>query len=88
MFCDDYIFHSTLISLCQNSIILKYAQELVDRSVRYWYLMLVNDDMRLTSALQEHQVIVDCLAAENYEGAVKTLEGHIKAFKDMMYFTA
>lgn len=81
----DYQFHSTLISLCTNNFLRSFALDLINRSVRYWYLMVANDEKRLIDAMREHKVITDAFIEGDFERVTKNVESHIKAFYNQMY---
>lgn len=81
----DFDFHSTLATLCPNSHLVKFLQELLTKSVRQWCLMFANAKSRINEAISEHESIIDALLNEDFEDAAKKLESHIKAFYDMIY---
>lgn len=82
----DFQFHCALISLSQNHLLIDFCKEILQRSIRQWYLMYVNLEERLSTAKDEHQGIIDYLVENDFNSAAKALEHHIKAFYDLMFF--
>lgn len=81
----DYEFHSTLTALCPNTHLVRFLQELLKKSIRQWCLMFANTERRMHESISEHESIIDALLENDFEGAAKKLESHIKAFYDMIY---
>ncbi len=81
----DFEFHSSLAALCTNNHLVRFLQELLKKSIRQWCLMFANTDRRMHESIGEHESIIDALLENDFEGAAKKLELHIKAFYDMIF---
>lgn len=82
----DYEFHYLLVSLSGNRLLIDFCEDILQRSVRQWYLMCVSMEGRLSKAKDEHEKIIDLLIKGNFTSAAKNLEQHIRAFYDLVYF--
>lgn len=83
----DYEFHYLLVCLSGNQLLIKFCEDILQRSIRQWYLMCVRMEGRLSKAKDEHEKIIDLLIEGNFATASKNLEQHIKAFYDLVYFS-
>jgi GntR family transcriptional regulator, rspAB operon transcriptional repressor len=81
----DYEFHSMLTSLCPNNHLAKFLQELLRKSIRQWFLMLIYTEKRMQESICEHEGIINALLDGDFENAAQKLELHIKAFNDKIY---
>lgn len=82
----DYEFHYLLVCLSENRLLIEFCQDVLQRSVRQWYLMCVSMEGRLSKAKDEHEKIIDLLIRGDFVNASKNLEQHIRAFYDLVYF--
>lgn len=82
----DYEFHFLLVCLSGNRLLIDFCEDILQRSIRQWYLMCVSMEGRLSTAKNEHEKIIDLLIKGDFTNASKNLEQHIKAFYDLVYF--
>lgn len=82
----DYEFHTMLTSLGGNPLLIRFAEEMLQRSARQWYLMYLTIERRLAVSNEEHIGILDRLLEGNPGAAADLLETHIGAFQNLQYF--
>lgn len=82
----DYEFHCLLVGLSNNRLLIDFCKDILQRSIRQWYLMYMRMEGRLTTAKDEHKEIIGLLSKGDYANAAKNLEQHIKAFYDLVYY--
>lgn len=82
----DYEFHCLLVSLSNNQLLINFCKDILQRSIRQWYLMYMRMEGRLSTAKDEHKEIISLLSKGDYTNAAKNLEQHIKAFYDLVYY--
>lgn len=75
----DLQFHSTLIQLCENPHLVRFCQELIYKSQRFWYMALFNN--QVDRVQQEHLQILDAILAGQPEKAAEFGQEHISASK-------
>jgi DNA-binding GntR family transcriptional regulator len=47
----DYEFHTTLVQLSKNDILVRMSKELLQKSVRQWYIMFARVEKRIAEAV-------------------------------------
>lgn len=82
----DLQFHSTLVRLSKNTLLVQTCCATLEKSVRQWYLMCTHSEKRMSESMSEHQDIISTMLAGNCEEAGRMLEQHIKSFYDIAYF--
>ena len=82
----DYEFHSLLVGLSNNQLLINFCKDILQRSIRQWYLMYMRMEGRLSTAKNEHKEIIGLLAKGEFTNAARNLEQHIKAFYDLIYY--
>jgi len=82
----DYEFHATMASLCKNSLLTRFCDELLQQSTRHWYIMYVSIARRIVQATEEHTQIIDALLKNDFELAAMYLERHIRVFGQIRLF--
>lgn len=82
----DYEFHCLLVGLSNNRLMSNFCRDILQRSIRQWYLMYIRMEGRLSVAKDEHKEIIGLLAKGDYTGAARNLEQHIRAFYDLVYY--
>lgn len=75
----DLAFHQTIIRLYPNRHLVKYCQELIYQSQRFWYMALFNNNME--AVREEHLKILDALINGSPQTAAQTLQKHINVSK-------
>ncbi|HHW49830.1 MAG TPA: GntR family transcriptional regulator [Clostridiaceae bacterium] len=81
---NDLEFHVYLVSLLGNSQLTNFCRELLYKSLRFWYLMIVGVERRISESSTEHVKIIDFLLENNIDKAAKALEEHILVSKESM----
>ena len=72
----DRAFHRKLAELAGNSVLSDFAQQLHERSIRYWYLHLWRTiDVQATA--RQHAAIADAIARHDETRAARALREHI-----------
>ena len=78
----DYGFHEAVARATANLRLLQAIQALefdVSHAVKVWrHLGRMNPDMSLRDAVDEHRAILECIRAEDAEGARRAMRGHIE----------
>lgn len=78
----DYGFHEAIARATANPRLLQAIQALefdVSHAVKVWrHLARMNPEMRLRDAVEEHRAILECVRAEDAEGARRAMRGHIE----------
>ena len=82
----DYEFLSLLVGLSNNQLLINFCKDILQRSIRQWYLMYMRMEGRLSTAKNEHKEIIGLLAKGEFTNAARNLEQHIKAFYDLIYY--
>lgn len=82
----DYEFHSLLVGLSNNQLLINFCKDILQRSIRQWYLMYMRMEGRLSTAKNEHKEIIGLLAKGEFTNAARNLEQYIKAFYDLIYY--
>ncbi|WP_212913252.1 GntR family transcriptional regulator [Streptomyces sp. TS71-3] len=73
----DHRFHATLVSTVGNALLDRHYEGLRSRQVRAGVAALYNQRGRQESVLQEHEAILDALAAGDAEAACAAIDGHL-----------
>jgi DNA-binding GntR family transcriptional regulator len=82
---DDFIacdraFHRKLAERAGNSVLSDFAQQLHERSIRYWYLHLWQT-MDVPATTRQHAAIADAIAKHDGERAAAAMREHIDSLK-------
>ncbi len=82
---DDFIacdraFHRRLADCSGNSVLSDFAQQLHERSIRYWYLHLWQT-MDVQATTRQHAAIADAIARHDGERAAAAMREHIDSLK-------
>ena len=82
---DDFIacdraFHRKLSEHSGNSVLSDFAQQLHERSIRYWYLHLWQT-MDVEATTRQHVAIADAIARHDGERAASAMREHIDSLK-------
>jgi DNA-binding GntR family transcriptional regulator len=82
---DDFIacdraFHRRLAETSGNSVLSDFAQQLHERSIRYWYLHLWQT-MDVEATTRQHAAIADAIARHDGERAAAAMREHIESLK-------
>jgi DNA-binding GntR family transcriptional regulator len=82
---DDFIacdraFHRKLAERSGNSVLSDFAQQLHERSIRYWYLHLWQT-MDVQATTRQHAAIADAIARHDGERAAAAMREHIESLK-------
>ena len=75
----DLQFHQTIIQLYQNPHLIRFCQELIYKSQRFWYMALFNNKMDVVR--EEHLKILEHLIAGNSSAAAAACQKHISISK-------
>jgi GntR family transcriptional regulator, rspAB operon transcriptional repressor len=79
----DRAFHRKLAEHSGNSVLRDFAQQLHERSIRYWYLHLWQTmDVQATS--RQHAAIADAIARHDGERAAAAMREHIDSLKSRL----
>lgn len=78
----DYGFHEAIARATANPRLLQAIQAFevdVSHAVKVWrHLGRMNPNMSLQDAFDEHRAILECIRAEDAEGARRAMRGHIE----------
>jgi GntR family transcriptional regulator, rspAB operon transcriptional repressor len=82
---DDFIacdraFHRKLAECSGNSVLSDFAQQLHERSIRYWYLHLWQT-MDVQATTRQHATIAEAIARHDGERAAAAMREHIDSLK-------
>src|SRR5262245_16688333 len=82
---DDFIasdraFHRKLAECSGNTVLSDFAQQLHERSIRYWYLHLWQT-MDVPATTRQHVAIADAIARHDGERAAAAMREHIESLK-------
>ena len=82
---DDFIscdraFHRKLAERSGNTVLSDFAQQLHERSIRYWYLHLWQT-MDVQATTRQHAAIADAIAKHDGERAAAAMREHIESLK-------
>ena len=85
---DDFIacdraFHRKLSEHSGNSVLSDFAQQLHERSIRYWYLHLWQT-MDVAATTRQHTAIADAIAEHDGERAASAMREHIDSLKSRL----
>ena len=75
----DLQFHQTIIQLHSNPYLIRYCEELIYKSQRFWYMALFNN--KTDSVREEHLAILDKLIAGEVGAAATICQKHISVYK-------
>lgn len=75
----DLHFHRSLIQLSTNPHLIRFCQELIYKSQRFWYVALFNN--RMDTVRQEHLEIINSLIAGDPVAAAAACRKHISISK-------
>ena len=79
----DRAFHRKLAEHSGNSVLRDFAQQLHERSIRYWYLHLWQTlDVQATT--RQHAAIADAIARHDGERAAAAMREHIDSLKSRL----
>jgi len=76
----DRAFHRKLAQCAGNSVLSDFAQQLHERSIRYWYLHLWQT-MDVQATTRQHAAIADAIARHDGERAAAAMREHIDSLK-------
>ena len=76
----DRAFHRKLAECSGNSVLSDFAQQLHERSIRYWYLHLWQT-MDVQATTRQHAAIADAIARHDGERAAAAMREHIDSLK-------
>jgi DNA-binding GntR family transcriptional regulator len=76
----DRAFHRKLAECAGNSVLSDFAQQLHERSIRYWYLHLWQT-MNVQATTRQHVAIADAIARHDGERAAAAMREHIDSLK-------
>jgi DNA-binding GntR family transcriptional regulator len=79
----DRLFHERIAAASGNSILIEILKVLHARSQRFWAISLASEG-HLAEVTVEHQEIVDALAANDVDAAVRCVEAHIFSFRQSL----
>jgi DNA-binding GntR family transcriptional regulator len=82
---DDFIacdraFHRKLAECAGNTVLSDFAQQLHERSIRYWYLHLWQT-MDVPATTRQHVAIAEAIARHDGERAAAAMREHIDSLK-------
>ncbi|MGW4094128.1 GntR family transcriptional regulator [Nocardia sp. NPDC004750] len=73
----DLEFHTTVIKAAGNQVMLDFYRSLRDRQMRMGVRIVLSDEHRKKQVLVEHAAIVDALAAQDTEVAIRAVREHL-----------
>ena len=76
----DRAFHRKLAERSGNTVLSDFAQQLHERSIRYWYLHLWQT-MDVQATTRQHAAIADAIARHDGERAAAAMREHIESLK-------
>jgi len=79
----DRAFHRKLAEQSGNSVLRDFAQQLHERSIRYWYLHLWQT-MDVQATTRQHAAIADAIARHDGERAAAAMREHIDSLKSRL----
>jgi GntR family transcriptional regulator, rspAB operon transcriptional repressor len=79
----DRAFHRKLAEHSGNSVLRDFAQQLHERSIRYWYLHLWQT-MDVQATTRQHAAIADAIAQHDGERAAAAMREHIDSLKSRL----
>ena len=77
----DLQFHQTLIQLSKNPYLVRFCQELIYKSQRFWYMALFNNKMDVVQ--KEHLQILDSILDGDTVNATASCQKHISISKTL-----
>lgn len=75
----DLQFHQTIIQLHSNPYLIRYCQELIYKSQRFWYMALFNN--KTDTVREEHLAILKNLISGDVAAAASICQKHISVSK-------
>ncbi|MFJ4283962.1 GntR family transcriptional regulator [Streptomyces massasporeus] len=75
----DHCFHSALVSAVGNALLDRHYDGLRSRQVRAGVVALFNQQGRQEAVLEEHEVILDALAAGDAQAACAAIDHHLES---------
>ncbi|MEU6097154.1 GntR family transcriptional regulator [Streptomyces sp. NPDC047079] len=75
----DHLFHATLVSAVGNALLDRHYDGLRSRQVRAGVVALFNQQGRQEAVVDEHQAILDALAAGDAEAACAAIDNHLQS---------
>ncbi|MER6984229.1 GntR family transcriptional regulator [Streptomyces carpinensis] len=75
----DHRFHSALVSAVGNTLLDRHYDGLRSRQVRAGVVALFNQQGRQEAVLQEHEAILDALAAGDAQAACAAIDHHLES---------
>lgn len=82
----DYEFHSQIIALSGNKVLIKHLDDLLIQSMRFWYFMLITMNKRINEVRSEHRQVAELLMNNQIERAATALEKHIRKSGELECF--
>jgi GntR family transcriptional regulator, rspAB operon transcriptional repressor len=79
----DRTFHRKLAEHSGNSVLRDFAQQLHERSIRYWYLHLWQT-MDVQATTRQHAAIAEAIARHDGERAAAAMREHIDSLKSRL----
>jgi GntR family transcriptional regulator, rspAB operon transcriptional repressor len=79
----DRAFHRKLAEQSGNSVLRDFAQQLHERSIRYWYLHLWQT-MDVPATTRQHAAIAEAIARHDGERAAAAMREHIDSLKSRL----
>jgi DNA-binding GntR family transcriptional regulator len=79
----DRAFHRKLAEHSGNSVLRDFAQQLHERSIRYWYLHLWQT-MDVQATTRQHAAIAEAIARHDGERAAAAMREHIDSLKSRL----
>jgi len=76
----DRVFHRKLAERAGNTVLSDFAQQLHERSIRYWYLHLWQT-MDVQATTRQHVAIAEAIAKHDGERAAAAMREHIESLK-------
>ncbi|MFI6933848.1 GntR family transcriptional regulator [Streptomyces sp. NPDC050287] len=75
----DHCFHSALVSAVGNALLDRHYDGLRSRQVRAGVVALFNQQGRQEAVLEEHEAILDALAAGDVRAACAAIDHHLES---------
>jgi DNA-binding GntR family transcriptional regulator len=79
----DRAFHRKLAQCSGNSVLSDFAQQLHERSIRYWYLHLWQT-LDVPATTRQHAAIAEAVAKHDGERAAAAMREHIDSLKSRL----
>ena len=75
----DHRFHASLVSAVGNTLLDRHYDGLRSRQVRAGVVAVFNQQGRQKAVLDEHEAIVDALAAGDARAACEAIDHHLRS---------